>query len=375
MSGELVRGANRPLSGPHIRARIETSGASPQGPFAIAVLPVGGGAPPCLPLQGDAPPWVDAEAGAPLDIPLRLDALPDDVSKVYLALYVGRAASTLRALGTATAIVDDARIALAVEDLTASALVFAELYRREGAWRLRAKVEGVFEGLEELGRRIGVPVTDRTPGVAPPPAPGAPARPQAWTGSGFSVAPGVLVTNAHVVDGASALRITSFDGTVDGEPVLVDRANDLALVRYRPAREPPPMAFRVGRGPVLGESVHTLGYPLAGLLGSGPQVANGVVSGLLGPDDDVRLVQNTAPIQPGSSGGPLLDAAGLVIGVVSASIARAQNVNFAVRGALAATLLEAAGLDPVHAPPAPARDLVAIAREGRACVFRLECRA
>ena len=242
---------------------------------------------------------------------------------------------------------------------------------------MTARVKGVIEGLEELGRRIGVPVTDRTPGVAPPPGPGAaaPARAQAWTGSGFSVAPGVLVTNAHVVEGASALRVTSFEGSVEGEPVLVDRTNDLALVRYRPAREPPPLAFRVGRGPVLGESVHTLGYPLAGLLGSGPQVGNGVVSGLLGPDDDVRLVQNTAPIQPGSSGGPLLDAAGLVIGVVSASLVRGQNVNFAVRGALAATLLEAAGLDPVHAPPAPPRDLVAIAREGRACVFRLECRA
>ena len=65
-----------------------------------------------------------------------------------------------------------------------------------------------------------------------------------------------------------------------------------------------------------------------------------------------------------------------MIGVVSASLVRGQNVNFAVRGALAATLLEAAGLDPRSTrPPAPPRDLVAIAREGRACVFRLECRA
>ena len=109
-------------------------------------------------------PYVDADAGAPLDVLLCVSTPCPTTSLGSISSSTpARAATTLRAFGPATAIVDGARIALATEDLTCAALLFAELYRREGVWRLRARVEGVFEGLEELGRRIGVPVTDRTP--------------------------------------------------------------------------------------------------------------------------------------------------------------------------------------------------------------------
>ena len=61
-----------------------------------------------------------------------------------------------------------------------------------------------------------------------------------------------------------------------------------------------------------------VGYPLRGLLASEANVSTGAVSALAGPGDDRRLIQITAPVQSGNSGGPVLDAAGNVVGVVSA---------------------------------------------------------
>lgn len=376
MTTILPRGANRPATGSRITVTLEMPSAPPDGAYAVAILPVAG-APACLPLNGDAPDWVDASGGDPLDYAILLDRLPDTAERLLVVPYAGRAAATFKPIAPTAVIVDGARIVLEGDDLFVSALVAGELYKRDGAWKLRARVEGVFEGIEELGRRLGIAVVDRANVPNAPTRGGAGGRHapgSTWTGSGFYVAPALLVTNAHVVDGAREMRVASFEGTFDAEPVIVDHRNDLALVRARGAPAAPLMSFRAGHGPVLGESVHSLGYPLSGILGSGPQVASGVVSGLLGPDDDLRLVQNTAPIQPGSSGGPLLDEGGLVIGVASASLVRGQNVNFAIRAALAATLVEVAGLTPTQEPQRPARSLVEIVREGRGGVVRVECK-
>jgi S1-C subfamily serine protease len=167
--------------------------------------------------------------------------------------------------------------------------------------------------------------------------------------------------------------VSSFDGRSVGEAVIVDSRNDLALVRFDVSNPPPPLVFRLGAGPSLGESAHAFGYPLSGILGSGPQVATGVISGLLGPSDDARILQITTPIQPGSSGGPVLDSSGLVIGVVTATLVAGQNVNFAVRGTLAATLVEAAGYKPELRAGSSDLALSEIARIARSCVLRLEC--
>ncbi|WP_394893816.1 trypsin-like peptidase domain-containing protein [Mesorhizobium sp. AaZ16] len=76
--------------------------------------------------------------------------------------------------------------------------------------------------------------------------------------------------------------------------------------------------------PILGEFAVSLGYRLSGLLGSGPQVWHGLVSGLLGPGDDPRPIQISAPIQPGSSGGRAFDSSGLLIGLVTATLVRTE---------------------------------------------------
>jgi len=117
-----------------------------------------------------------------------------------------------------------------------------------------------------------------------------------------------------------------------------------------------------------------VGFPLQQLLGQGPQVTAGNVSGLSGFGNNAAILQYTAPTASGASGGPILDGSGLVIGVVRAGLAHDQvrnagstseNINFAVKGSLARAFLDAAGLTAMVAPSGPSRTRAEIAREAR----------
>jgi TPR repeat protein len=172
--------------------------------------------------------------------------------------------------------------------------------------------------------------------------------PRAGTGTAFFVsADGHALTNEHVVRGCRRLSTTSH-----GEATVVfeDAAADLALVRVeRPA---PNWARFRDAAPRLGEPVFVFGYPLYGMLSTGGNFTSGLVSSLVGLRDDARRIQITAPIQPGNSGGPVLDQHGRVI-AVAVSILRAdvlgsrsqpQNVNFAVDAGVARKLLHSSGV-------------------------------
>jgi len=96
-----------------------------------------------------------------------------------------------------------------------------------------------------------------------------------------------------------------------------------------------------------------VGYPLAGILSSEPKATFGQINSVAGINNDYTLLQISAPVQPGNSGGPVFDASGLVIGVVvsqaSPTMAAVvgnvpQNVNFAVRGEVAQIFLAAHGI-------------------------------
>ena len=160
------------------------------------------------------------------------------------------------------------------------------------------------------------------------------------TGSGFAVTPGVVVTNAHVVDQCRALRVVHGEQVHDGRVLAIDRDQDLAAVRTD-LPVPATLPLRASPALRLGESVVAFGFPLAGSLSREGNLTTGNVSALAGLRDDARYLQITAPVQPGNSGGPLLDEGGNVIGVITAkldavTIARRtgdipQNVNFAVK--------------------------------------------
>jgi S1-C subfamily serine protease len=166
------------------------------------------------------------------------------------------------------------------------------------------------------------------------------------TGTGFVISNnGHVVTNQHVVDGC----VSDIQGNLSGEaPVKLrlvssDETNDLALLQApSPFKDVATIRDKAIRP---GDSVMAIGYPFHGLLTSDFTVTTGIVSSLSGVLNDTRYLQISAAVQPGNSGGPLLDNSGQVVGMVAAKLnalkfAKAtgnipENINFAIKtGAL-----------------------------------------
>jgi S1-C subfamily serine protease len=186
------------------------------------------------------------------------------------------------------------------------------------------------------------------------------------SGTGFVVSrEGHVLTNAHVVDRCSSIDVKADNGdVVSGRVLAKDTTNDLALLRT-PLR--PSKVAGVRLGIRLGEGVAAFGFPLTTLLSSSGNFTLGNVTALSGLKDDSRYLQVSAPVQPGNSGGPLFDQNGNVVGVVSAKLNALnvmvatngdipQNVNFAIKGSLAASFLES---NQVSVEPGTASQVVA----------------
>lgn len=372
MAHDLVAGANATIRSDNVVVRVHAANGA-HVDFAVAVLPLPGGADHWLPLQ-DPPPSYAEGARSGIEFSLHLSRFAEAVQTVALVLYASAGSSTLMPLRDVSIDVGDNNIRLDPADLAVPSIVFAELYRRNGQWKVRAKKDGVFQGIEELGRRIGVTITDRRREESSRSRDSNPSSRGGadWTGSGSMVADRFLITNAHVVERARSIFVAGFAGKTEAEPVIVDETNDLALLRLHESFGPSQIVFR-DAGVHLGETAVTLGYPLSGLLGRGPQFTSGSVSNLLGPGDDARLMQITCPIQPGSSGGPVFDESGLLIAVVTATLSNAQNVNFAVRSALVLPLLDAASLDFERRGKGPTLQMSEIVKANSKFVWRVEC--
>ena len=169
-------------------------------------------------------------------------------------------------------------------------------------------------------------------------------------GSGFIVSrAGDVLTNQHVVDACRQVRVLHNGAPVVATVIPTDPTADLAILRL-----PEPVADSAlarGDNPIKpGEAVVVVGFPLQGLLSSQASATARIVSRLAGPRDDPHQLQITAPVQPGNSGSPLLDASGAVAGVVVAKLnalrfvkrtgAIPENVNFAVNAQYARALLD-----------------------------------
>lgn len=195
------------------------------------------------------------------------------------------------------------------------------------------------------------------------------------TGSGFRVARGAIVTNHHVIEGCSRLRVNGVAAQVRGS----DARSDLALLNS--SLPGPNTSLRAQRAAV-GEPLAVAGYPLHGLL-SGFNMTTGNLSSLLGIGGDTRLVQITAPVQPGNSGGPVLDSAGNLMGVVvskldvikAAKITGdiAQNVNFAINANVLRSFLDANSVEYETASSDKAIASTAIAEKAKGFTVLVEC--
>ncbi|MBO5975102.1 MAG: trypsin-like peptidase domain-containing protein, partial [Paludibacteraceae bacterium] len=168
-----------------------------------------------------------------------------------------------------------------------------------------------------------------------------------WTGTGFALNNGYVVTNNHVVDGANTLLVSMVRNDVRksyvAEVVATDAINDVAVIKITDKNFKGfgaiPYRVRTSLAEV-GEDCFVLGYPMVQHMGTEVKLTNGIVSSRSGYQGDKSTYQITAPIQHGNSGGPLFDAQGNVIGITSSGITEAQNVGYAIKTSFLRNLIE-----------------------------------
>ncbi len=152
----------------------------------------------------------------------------------------------------------------------------------------------------------------------------------ACSGSGFFITKdGYLITNHHVVEGGKRFDVLTSNGTMPAQLIKTDAETDLALLKVDGIVRN--CSFSTKRREPLGAEVFTMGFPQPDLQGFSPKVTKGIISGVEGFKGDVREYQIDATIQPGNSGGPLLDMSGNVVGVLVASLRNGQSVNYAIK--------------------------------------------
>lgn len=200
--------------------------------------------------------------------------------------------------------------------------------------------------------------------------------PEVGYGTGFFVgADGQLVTSYHVIEGAKSISVYTQDGNRLRATVRrTSAATDLAIlsVNYRPARY---LGLGSPGSSKPGDRVFTFGFPVVELLGAEPKFTDGAISSLSGLANEAAFAQISVPVQPGNSGGPLVNERGEVVGVIAAVAAvrpfleavgtLPQNVNWAVRSEYIAPLVK--GLK--AAPPRSRDQAIAHARESVALVI------
>ena len=278
-------------------------------------------------------------------------------------------------------------------------------------WRLRQACQSeascirqrqieAIRAYQAAGAPVSIPVwVGPEQGAAPPPAAEpAPERPPAYSetksphpspsdaissGTGFYIThDGYILTNAHVVHACSEIRLETKPSTFTPATLSAkDTTNDLALLKIE-AISDKIAGFRFTAR--LGEGVEAFGYPLAGILATSGNFSVGNITALSGLGDDSRYLQISVPVQPGNSGGPLLDQQGNLVGIVSAKLNALeimaytkgdipQNVNFAIRASVAANFLQTNNIKFELGEGTQAMQPADLAEQAKAISVHLEC--
>jgi TPR repeat protein/S1-C subfamily serine protease len=169
-------------------------------------------------------------------------------------------------------------------------------------------------------------------------------------GTGFFITTdGYLLTAHHVIKEASSVQVWTSKGLSPAKVVRVDAANDIALLKVDVVRVES-LAVQSSRDVKVGQEIFTLGFPNIQIQGTEAKYTQGNINSLSGMGDDPRMFQISTAVQPGNSGGPLLNEEGQVIGLVVAKldeIATAketgslpQNVNYALKSSFVLSFLE-----------------------------------
>jgi len=208
------------------------------------------------------------------------------------------------------------------------------------------------------------------------------------SGSGFVVSKNAhIVTNNHVV----ADCVGDIHGNLAEQApvklrvVSTDEENDLALLQGTKKFKEKDIATIRASAVNSGDQVVAIGYPLHGLLTSDMTVTTGIISSLAGLHNDTRFLQISAPVQPGNSGGPLHDASGNVVGVVSAKLDALkmfkatgdipQNINFAIKTGALRDFLDNSAVPYQTAEPGSEMKTADIASAARTYTMLISCSA
>ncbi|NNE07091.1 MAG: trypsin-like peptidase domain-containing protein [Gemmatimonadetes bacterium] len=202
------------------------------------------------------------------------------------------------------------------------------------------------------------------------------------TGTAWSVAPGYAVTAWHIIAETGDIALVADTGIeYEANVVLIDEELDIALLAIENDGSRLASLPMAEIGSRLGASVFTVGFPRVDVMGRSPKVSQGIISGTNGLNDDPSHYQTSLPIQPGNSGGPLLNLKGEVVGVISSMLAVRNpgldepillpNLNIAVKITEVQRLLESLPdeLRPVDPVTSPEQSLEALAENVRQSVL------
>jgi len=200
-----------------------------------------------------------------------------------------------------------------------------------GVRELRREVAQIVRSQKALIRKVD----NRMGDVSAPPV-----RVNKFSGTGFALtADGYIVTSAHVIKGADSLLVEGRDHQrYHAETVYADKKHDLAILRIKDRDFKSfgklPYTFKAGQAD-LGERVYTLGYPREDAV-----YGEGALSARSGYDGDTAFYQVSIPLNPGNSGGPLLDGQGNLIGVVSSRQDDVLGAAFAAKSSYLVRLVD-----------------------------------
>jgi hypothetical protein len=176
-------------------------------------------------------------------------------------------------------------------------------------------------------------------------------RQKQWTGTGWALNGGYIVTNFHCVDGAKTIKVKGIQGDFTTEysalVVATDKVNDLAVIHIQDGKFTDaieiPYCIETKQCDV-GENIWTLGYPMMSIMGDEIKFTDGKISSKTGYMGDLSTYQISAPIQPGNSGGPMFNELGNIVGITSSGLNKqvADNVNYAIKSSYLINLIESA---------------------------------
>ncbi|WP_342149675.1 serine protease [Methylorubrum sp. SB2] len=205
------------------------------------------------------------------------------------------------------------------------------------------------------------------------------------SGTGFFVSDvGHVLTNHHVIENCSEFYVAKFGvPSIPARLVASDAQNDLAVLGTGIEK---PVVPAMSLRPRIGESVYAYGFPMLHLLAASGNFTVGNITASAGLGDDTRMLQISTPIQPGNSGGPLLDQYGAVVGIINSklnalNVALAgkgdipQNINFAIKTMIALNFLDANGIPPTVGTKSPTPlDAASVAEQAKLFTVHVTCR-